>query len=457
VRDLLIIAIVGLGALMALARPSVGIMVWTWLSIMNPHRYAYGMAFTAPLAAATAGATLLGLLFTRHKQSPFQGAPVWWLLAFAIWVTISWRLGFDPVEDYEQWDKVIKVYLMTLVALSLLTTRQNIMVFAWITVGSLAVLAAKGGFFTVVTGGSFRVWGPPGTFIEDNNHFALATIMTVPMVHFLQLQVQQKWARHALTAVILLCIAAALGSQSRGALLGLVSMCSVFWWRSRNRLQMGALLFIAFLLLLPMMPETWWSRMDTISTYEQDASAMGRVNAWHVAWQVALHHLTGGGMSYQYDELFALYGPYESIPRAAHSIYFQVLGNHGLIGLFLFLMIWISCARSCVWLRKNAARVPGAEWARDLGSMVQVSLVGYAVGGAFLSMSYFDLPYNFMIMVVLARKWVKQQIATPAVTDGAPPARDPRSALRGVLPQGVERGGDVGARRPSGVAGRSSV
>ena len=41
--------------------------------------------------------------------------------------------------------------------------------------------------------------------------------------------------------------------------------------------------------------------------------------------------------------------------------------------------------------------------------MIQVSLVGFAVGGAFLSLQYFDLPYNLMIMAVLARKWVEDR------------------------------------------------
>jgi hypothetical protein len=38
--------------------------------------------------------------------------------------------------------------------------------------------------------------------------------------------------------------------------------------------------------------------------------------------------------------------------------------------------------------------------------MCQVSLLGYAVGGAFLSLSYFDLPYDVMVLVVLTRAWV---------------------------------------------------
>ena len=87
------------------------------------------------------------------------------------------------------------------------------------------------------------------------------------------------------------------------------------------------------LVALPLMPEAWWARMDTISTYQQDESALGRLNAWTVAWEVAKHHVFGGGMGYQYPAFFQQYGPYEATPRAAHSIYFQVLGNHGFIGL----------------------------------------------------------------------------------------------------------------------------
>ncbi len=41
--------------------------------------------------------------------------------------------------------------------------------------------------------------------------------------------------------------------------------------------------------------------------------------------------------------------------------------------------------------------------------MCQVSLVGYAVGGAFLSLAYFDLPYNILIMIVVGRRWIKRR------------------------------------------------
>jgi putative inorganic carbon (hco3(-)) transporter len=406
IRDTIIISIVLIAAFMALRRPWIGVMAWTWLSIMNPHRYTWAFAYNAPVAAIAGGATLVGLLFTKERRSPFIGAPVWWLFAFAIWVTLSWLFGMDVAGDYGQWNKVMKIYLMTFVALALLHSKHHIMAFAWVTIGSLAILAVKGGIFTVLSGGAHRVWGPASSFIQDNNEFALAVILTIPMLHFLQLQLSKAWMRHVMTAVILLSVASALGSHSRGAFLALGAMGVIFWWRSSKKGAITMMLLVVAVVLLPMMPEHWWERMGTIRTYQDDTSAMGRINAWYVAWDVAKDRFFGAGMFYQRQELFILYGRFEDTVRAAHSIYFQVLGNHGFGGLFLYLMIWISAFNTAGWLRRHGGKLPETQWVVPLGAMTQVCLIGYAAGGAFLSLAYFDLPYNVMVMVVLAKSWV---------------------------------------------------
>ena len=405
-RDILIIAIFIPLAVMALKRPWIGIMLWTWLSLMNPHRLAWGFAYDAPLAAIAAVVTLLGLLATKERQSPFKGAPVGIFAAFSVWVTLSWLMGIDTSGDYLQWIKVMKIYFMTFIALALLFSKHHIMAFAWVTAASLAILGAKGGVFTILHGGGFRVWGPPGSFIEDNNEFALALIMTIPLLHFLQLEASNKWVKHGLSATMLLCAASALGSHSRGGVLAIAAMGGMFWWRSPRKGPMTVMIAIVLLGLLPMMPEEWWGRMESIGEYEQDESAQGRLYAWRVAWAVATNHLFGSGMSYQHPIIFSMYGNGGG-PIAAHSIYFQILGNHGFIGFLLYILLWIFTYREAGWLRKNASLIPEAKWAGNLGNMVQVGLVGYAVGGTFLSLAYFDLPYNMMVLVIVARKWVE--------------------------------------------------
>lgn len=407
-RDLLVVAIVLAGCVAAFRRPWIGIMLWTWLSIMNPHRYTWGLAYSAPLAAMAAASVLLGLLMTKERESPFKASPVTWMVLFMVWMTLSWLAGIDPVDDYEQWKKVMKIDVFIIVALMLLHSKQHIFALTWVCAGSLGLLGIKGGVYTILGGGIGRVWGPPGSFIADNNEFALAMVMTIPLLRFLQLQLGHGWARHGLTATMVMCAASALGSQSRGALLAISAMAFYFWWHGKSKLGVGIALMLVAVPLVLFMPDTWSDRMSTIGTYQEDASAMGRINAWWSAWNSAFHYPFGVGFNSARPELFALYAP-EPIARAAHSIYFQVLGNHGFVGLFIFLGIFISTWRSAGWLRNQKITAPDTQWCNDLGTFCQVSLAGYAVGGAFLSLSYFDLPYNVMVMVVLTRIWVEKQ------------------------------------------------
>lgn len=406
-RDLIVVAIVVIGAVIALRRPWVGVMLWTWISLMNPHRYTWGFAYDAPLAALAAASTLLGLLLTRERENPFKGPAPVILLLFMVWMTLSWQLGFDPEGDYPQWDKVMKIDLMILVALALLKTKAHIFALTWVCMLSLAVLGAKGGLFTVLTAGNYRVWGPPLSFIADNNHFALATIMTIPLVRFLQLQLSNRWARHAMTLVMILLAASALGSHSRGALLAIVAMALLLWWRSHGKLLGGIVIVLVGITLVAFMPEHWTARMSTIQTFQEDQSAMGRISAWWVSWRVALDYPFGVGFNLARPDLFNLYSPYPDLGVVvAHSIYFQVMGHHGFVGLFLFLLLWAVTWFQAGRIRKQAANIPQARWCFELASMCQVSLAGYVVGGAFLNLSYFDLPYNLMVLVVLTSRWL---------------------------------------------------
>lgn len=406
-RDVVIVGLVVWGCLLALKRPWVGVMLWTWLSIMNPHRYAFGFAFDAPLAAGAAIATLVGLALTKDRHSPFLGAPTVWLALFSVWITLSWLNGLAVDYDYPQWNKVMKVFFMIFVALMLLRTKTHVMALVWVCAGSLALLGAKGGFFTITTGGAERVWGPPGSFIEDNNEFALSLVMTIPLLRFLQLQLAQGWRRHVMTVLMLLCATAAAGTQSRGALLAITAMALVLWWRGKSRWLGGVVIVCAAVSLVAFMPDSWSNRMSSISNYEADRSALGRISAWWTAFGIAKDYISGIGFNAARADLFARYSPYPDYVHAAHSIYFQVMGNHGFIGLFFFLMIFISTYLMAGRLSRFAKANPHARWCDELGAMCQVSLIGYAVGGAFLSLSYFDLQYNIMIMVVVAYRWAQ--------------------------------------------------
>ena len=271
------------------------------------------------------------------------------------------------------------------------------------------------GVFALLTGGADRVWGPPDSFIEGNNELALALIMVLPLMRYLQLHTQNKWLRRALLGAMLLTAFSILASYSRGAFLAAGAMAFMFWVKSRRKLLIGLGLVAVAASSLAFMPEKWFERMDTITEYKQDASAMGRINAWTFALNVAADRpIVGGGFNTFTPSLFQRYAPNPNDFHDAHSIYFQVLGEHGYIGLFLFMTLWLLTFRTGRWVARNTRDKPDLIWARDLAAMLQVSLVGYAVGGAFLGLAYFDLPYHLMTMLVLTRAIVTKEIAKTA-------------------------------------------
>jgi probable O-glycosylation ligase (exosortase A-associated) len=409
-RDVIVLGLVLGLSIAALWRPWIGVLAWTWVSVMNPHSLGWGFITTMPVAAMVGGTTLLGFAFAREKQNPFAYPAVICLALFMTWILATWPFSYYLEDSWVMVTKVLKIDLMVIVTVALLYRKHQIQWFLWVVVFSIGFYSVKGGIFTLRTGGNFRVWGPGG-FIEGNNEFALATILTIPLIYYVYLTVPpKKWLKGALLLSMALSAAAALGSHSRGALLAIFAMAVFLWWRADRKLVLGILLLAVGVSLIAFMPAEWTDRMNTIQTYESDGSAMGRLNAWQMAINLANDHPgTGGGFTIYEPSIFARYAPDPSDIHAAHSIYFQVLGEHGWIGLALWLSIWFFTWSGASWLRKHGNEKDDTLWCRHLGSMCQVSLIGYAVGGAFLSLAYFDLPYNVLALVVTTKAWMLRQ------------------------------------------------
>jgi probable O-glycosylation ligase (exosortase A-associated) len=421
-RDLIGLLLVAAIVVYALRQPWFGAVMSVWISLMSPHvQFGWHIAGW-PVAQAVAIATLIGWLATKDRENPFEGAPVFWLLAFWVWICITLPFSFNLADSAWLWERSMKIFLLVLMTLALVNTRKKLDWLLVTIVVSLGFYGVKGGIFTVLTGGNFRVWGPGG-FVEGNNELALALVMLLPMVRYLHIQTTNRWARYAALGTLLLLPLTILGSHSRGAFLALGAMAVFLWLKNDRKLVNGVVLVAVGVAALAFMPEQWWARMETIETYETDGSALGRINAWWNAWNLAKDNFFGGGFAIYNLQVFGRYAPAPDQVNAAHSIYFQVLGEHGFVGLFLFMGIGAATWLSARKLIKAGSAGPAFKWAADLGAMMQVSMVGFAVGGAFLSLAYFDLPYYQMATVVIALRLVRRQqaeLAACRVPSGQP-------------------------------------
>lgn len=418
-RDILITLIV-FGALPYIfKKPYIGALMWVWISVMNPHTQGWGFATTFPFAAIIAGATLVSLFFSREAKNLPQTSVLWVFLAFVLWMNVTTLFAYHPELVYDQWNKVMKIMLMTFVTFMLIKKKEHVQLLIWVIVFSIGYYGIKGGIFTIRGGAEDRVWGPAATFIEGNNEVALAFIMTIPLMHYLQTISQNAWVRHGMTIAMLLTAVSAFGSHSRGAFVAITCMGVFLWLKSRQKLRLGLLMILTVPVLVLSMPEKWTERMDTINSYEEDASVRGRFNAWEMAYNLAKDRpLTGGGFEVTTRELFNLYAPdILDLPRAAHSIYFQALGEHGFVGLGLYLLLGLVTWNTGTWIIRKTRNLEESKWAYNLATMIQVSLIGFATGGAFLSLLYFDVPYYLMTAMVAVRVLVEKELKEKAGED----------------------------------------
>ena len=402
-RDILITLIV-FGSLPFIVKvPATGALMWVWVSVMNPHTQGWGFATQLPFAMIIAVVTMFGMLLSRTpKGLPMTPVSVL-LLLFVLWMNVTTPFALLPGPSWVQWNKVMKIMLMSFVVMMLIRTRTDIIRLVWVLVGSIGFYGVKGGIFTIRSGGTERVWGPEATFIGDNNALALALIITIPLMYYLQQNSDKRWVRHGLTAAMVLSALAALGSYSRGGLLAIAAMCLFMWIKSGKKVALGALLCLLGPLLLAFMPERWAERMDTINTFQEDSSAQGRLNAWQMAYNLARDRFLGGGFEVSDPSIFARYAPDPQAVHAAHSIYFQALGEHGFVGLALYLALGVATWRTAAAIIRRTRGKPELAWALGLATMSQASMVGFAVGGAFLSLLYFDMPYYLMAALIATR------------------------------------------------------
>ncbi|MGH8596594.1 MAG: putative O-glycosylation ligase, exosortase A system-associated, partial [Gammaproteobacteria bacterium] len=272
-RDLIVTAIAFGSLPYILRRPHIGILVFAWLSYMNPHRLCWGFAYDFPFALIVAVTTLVSLLISKEpKRFPLTGLTLIWLLLLA-WYTCTTVFAAFPEHAWPKYERVLKIHVMTMASVMLITSKDRIHQLLWVILLSIGFYGFKGGIFTISTGGSFRVWGPPGSDIEDNNHLAIALLMMCPLAYYLRSISTQIWLRRGLLISMGLFVVSAIGSQSRGALLASLSFGGYLWTKSKGKIVSAILIIVAGVLIFNFMPLSWHERMGTIKTYQQDGSA----------------------------------------------------------------------------------------------------------------------------------------------------------------------------------------
>lgn len=414
-RDLMVLGSLFVFVPLALGNTFIAYLLWGWTAVIALNSYMYGFMQSVPYNMMFA---IIAILFVCMGRDPragritFPRTSVLFVL-LAIQASVSATLAYDGlVRNMELYTNLLKALTFCIFMPWVLTQRYRIHAFVVVVALGLAFHGMLEGLKFLASGGGHKIQGLAK--FGDNNHFAIVMIIGIPLLLYIYRYSTRRVTRLMAMGSVVLSAAAVIATHSRG---GFVSLAAVALWivfSSRRKWLGVALLVGGVMALVAMAPSSWSERMNTIKEADQDTSFMSRVVAWKISSAIALDRpLVGGGFhAVQAQHLWSHFRerngmlgfvdtPYRPpVAFAAHSIYFEILGDLGFIGLFIFLAILINAFVTCRQIRRRAALV-GARlrWAGDLASMLGAAMIGYVVGAAALSLAYLEVMYVLVMLI----------------------------------------------------------
>ena len=408
--------------------PCMGVLVWVWTALLSPNELLYGFMASVSMNRIVAVVTIIFIFFSQEKKEPYLDPLLVLLLLLAVTAIGSWATSLVPSDDGDAlFQKVLKEITLAFAITAVLTTRHRLHLLVVTVCAGFGMVGVKEGLIFLLTAGGHKVEGLLS--IGDNNSLATALLMLTPFLFYLSRYSALRFIRLGMLAAMGLCLVTVVATYSRGGFIGLLVLGAFMVKNSRNRATTLILVAVAGALIWGLAPESWFERLSTIKEADADSSFIGRVQAWKISTLVALDHpLLGGGLhAVQRYPVWQAYRPGlplldfiptpppDDFPRAAHSSYFEILGDMGFTGLILFLSILGVAFWQCRSIQRMARRHPTLDWAADLGRAMQIALVVYMVTTALLSMAYFEFLYVLLAMISRTRRTVRQAIAAEAV------------------------------------------
>jgi putative inorganic carbon (HCO3(-)) transporter len=446
IRDYVLLAILAGLVPAALTRPWVGILGWFWIAYMVPHSLTWGFGRNLPLAAMVGGATLVGFILTKDKKPLPRSGTLVFVVLFSVQVTLSSAMAYDSTLAWFKWNSVIKILLMTIVTLYLFQSRERLRYLYLVPTLGLGFYGFKTGLWALRSGGGEMVWGPERSFFVDNNTFGLVLTMILPLLLGLSRDEPRPWLKRLMRAMFGLTVVAIIFTYSRGAFLALLVIGGILIWRSPWRLRFGVTVLVVALVAVPLLPNKLKDRIHTISQQEsaetRDGSATGRIEAWSTAWRIAVAHpFFGEGFKalWSTDLWNTYYGNNYLAVRDVHSLYFEVLSEHGLQGFIIYMGILVSTLATLRRVRRRWRNHPDHGYLSRYADMTELAIYPYLVAGAFLGVAYFDLYFLLVgTSILLGSLSAEAELAAAAVTPG-PAEVSVRASRRSPAPRAAGR------------------
>lgn len=420
-RSLFLLSLLGFYVSAGLIAPFLFGLGYVWADLFTPQLVGYGLIADLPVSMILGGGTLAVYLLFDRRSPPQPGFSLLLLIAWAGWVTATTGWAVMGQDAWVKWDWAFKTILMG--AFLPFLFRSRIQVEAMM---ATVVLAVAGnmlafGAKTLMGGGGYGMnlgllSGNQG--LAEGSTLAVVCAALIPIMLYLRrsgrVVAQIPFIKPALLALIAAAVLTTIGTQARAGLVSLGVLALILLLQTKRKLLYAGIIAVSASVGWVAAPDAWHERMSTIGEYNSESSALGRVAVWLWTLEFVQDHPLGGGFDAYKVNSFQV--PIEDQPgeyleikgKAFHSIYFEVLGEHGIPGAILFASLLASMVLSLLLVIRHTRDEPELVWLRDMAQTILTAVTVYLVGGAFIGIAFQPMLYYFIAWSVCMAEYLRR-------------------------------------------------
>lgn len=415
-RGVFFAAILSYIFMLGFSAPFVAVLAYVWIDIVKPQALAYSIITNLPISLIAALIALLSYIKSPAKRVGVKVTPVMYLMIFfAVWLTFTTANADTHIDSWHKWDWAFKAVIFSAFIPLVIRTRVHIEAFLLTMLMSIATIVFSTGVKTALGGGGYAVLGIMGqanSGLAESSTLAAVCVMQLPLMHYLyDHSVIFPRSRIFKAGIVGLAIVAVFSIVGTGARTGLVAagvLLLFYVLRSQHKIKFAIVLAIVFgvFQMMDLSDTAWGRRMSSIGAYTEDSSASGRIEVWKWTMNFALDHPLGGGFdAFRLNRIANVgvlgvqyYDADQFRGKAFHNVFFEVMGEQGIVGLFVYILIMLLTFLKLKQIRKQTRADPALLWKFDLATKLRDALAIILFGGMFIGIAY--QPYILYLIAI---------------------------------------------------------
>lgn len=429
-RALFVVAIIGYGCAKSVKGPFYALLFYLWIAYFRPEYWLWSDFFSQLNLSFIVGiGVLVSFLLAPAERIRF-GFGSLLVLLFLGQSFLSTSLSPYSAYAWPYFQDFLKSTVISLLIISLVNTEQRLRL-------ALIVIVASAGFEGVKQGWAQLILNPGGqntnehAVFGDNNGVAIGMLMLSAMLVSLAGTAPTKWEKYFSRFALVGIVYRAVSTYSRGGFLSCGALAIQYLLRSRRKLAAIAGLAVIMLTIIPVLPQAFWDRMNTINraqenleeTADDDASIRGRLHFWSIAWIMAKANPIVGVGHNAYNPAYADYDDSDGewgTGRSVHSSWLGVLSELGFPGLFLFVFLIGRSFWTGLRVQRAAKRHPELQSLGKYALGLEGALITFCVSGTFVIFHYTEMLWHTLALSIALDLTMRERLK--AIDSERPPA-----------------------------------